>query len=66
MVDPSLDEEEVADARLTVVCDENGDIRAMQKGMNGSFTIDEIKYIVETLKKNNNASPNNPDLPIDL
>jgi exosome complex component RRP42 len=46
MVDPSLDEEEVADARLTVVCDENGDIRAMQKGMNGAFTIDEVKYIV--------------------
>jgi exosome complex component RRP42 len=46
MVDPSLDEDEVADARLTVVTDENGDIRAMQKGLNGAFTIDEIKYVV--------------------
>ena len=46
MVDPSIDEEEVADARLTVVIDENDDIRAMQKGLNGSFSIDEIKYVV--------------------
>jgi exosome complex component RRP42 len=47
MIDPSLDEDEVADARLTVSTDENGDIRAMQKGLNGSFTIDEIKYVVK-------------------
>ncbi|NIP35830.1 MAG: RNA-binding protein, partial [Thermoplasmata archaeon] len=46
LIDPSLDEEEVADARLTVSTDENGDIRAMQKNMNGSFTIDEVKYVV--------------------
>ncbi len=47
MIDPSLDEDEVADARLTVSTDENGDVRAMQKGLNGSFTIDEIKYVVK-------------------
>ena len=47
MIDPSLDEDEVADARLTVSTDEKGDIRAMQKGLNGSFTIDEIKYVVK-------------------
>ena len=46
MIDPSLDEEEVADARLTVSTDENGDVRAMQKNLNGSFTIDEVKYVV--------------------
>jgi exosome complex component RRP42 len=46
LIDPSLDEDEVADARLTVVIDENGDIRAMQKGLNGSFSIDEVKYVV--------------------
>lgn len=47
LVDPSLDEEEVADARLTVVTDENGDVRAMQKGLSGAFSIDEIKYVVK-------------------
>jgi exosome complex component RRP42 len=51
LVDPSADEDEVADARLTVVCDENGDVRAMQKGLNGAFTIDEVKYIVELSHK---------------
>ena len=42
VMDPSLDEEEIAEARLTVATDEKGDIRAMQKGLNGSFTVDEI------------------------
>jgi len=47
VTDPSLDEEEVAEARLTVATDENGDIRAMQKGLNGSFTVDEIKKVIK-------------------
>ncbi len=46
VADPSLDEEEIADARLTVATDEAGDIRAMQKGLNGSFTVEEIKNII--------------------
>ncbi|MBU2565742.1 MAG: exosome complex protein Rrp42 [Candidatus Thermoplasmatota archaeon] len=50
MLDPSLDEETAADARLTVSIDENGDIRAMQKGLNGSFTLDEIKSIINISK----------------
>ena len=50
-VDPSLDEERMADARLTVTTDENGDIRAMQKGLSGSFTYDEIRRIIETAKR---------------
>jgi len=50
LLDPSLDEETVADARLTVSIDENGDIRAMQKGLNGSFTLDEIKSIINISK----------------
>jgi exosome complex component RRP42 len=50
-LDPSLDEEMVADARLTVATDENGDVRAMQKGLNGSFTFDEIKEVVERARK---------------
>ena len=48
LLDPNLDEERMADARLTVTTDENGDIRAMQKGLNGSFSYDEIKRCVET------------------
>ena len=49
--DASLDEDRVADARLTVATDENGHIRAMQKGLKGSFTLDEVDYVVRTAKK---------------
>jgi exosome complex component RRP42 len=48
VMDPSLDEEEIAEARLTVATDENGDIRAMQKGLNGSFSVDEIKKVIKS------------------
>jgi exosome complex component RRP42 len=47
VMDPSLDEEEIAEARLTVATDKNGDIRAMQKGLNGSFSVDEIKKVIK-------------------
>ncbi len=47
VVDPSLDEEEIAEARLTVATDSNGAIRAMQKGLNGSFTLEEIQKIIK-------------------
>ena len=47
VIDPSLDEEEIADSRLTVATDNNGDIRAMQKGLNGSFTKEEIKKVIK-------------------
>jgi exosome complex component RRP42 len=46
VMDPSLDEEEIAEARLTIATDKNGDIRAMQKGLNGSFNRDEIKKVI--------------------
>ena len=46
VMDPSLDEEEIAEARLTVATDNNGHIRAMQKGLNGSFNVDEIKKVI--------------------
>ncbi|MCK4455606.1 MAG: exosome complex protein Rrp42 [Thermoplasmata archaeon] len=49
--DASLDEDRVADARLTVATDENGHIRAMQKGLKGSFTLDEVDYVVKTARK---------------
>ncbi|KYK21467.1 RNA-binding protein [Thermoplasmatales archaeon SG8-52-4] len=47
VMDPSLDEEEIAEARLTVATDINGHLRAMQKGLNGSFTVDEIKKVIK-------------------
>ncbi|HID25810.1 MAG TPA: exosome complex protein Rrp42 [Thermoplasmata archaeon] len=47
VVDPCLDEETIAEARLTVATDKQGTIRAMQKGLAGSFTIDEVKKIIK-------------------
>ena len=47
VMDPSLDEEEIAEARLTVATDKNGHLRAMQKGLNGSFSADEIKKVIK-------------------
>lgn len=51
VLDPTSDEEKISDARLTVTTDENGDIRAMQKGIGGSFTIPEIKETIELSQK---------------
>jgi len=47
VIDPSLDEEEIADARLTVATDTNGDLRAMQKGLIGCFTKEEIQKVIK-------------------
>jgi len=47
VVDPSIDEQEIAEARITVATDIDGNIRAMQKGLTGSFTVDEIKKIIK-------------------
>lgn len=51
LFDPTLDEEKVAAARLTVTTDEDNNIRAMQKGLEGSFTRDQIIEIVETSQR---------------
>ena len=51
VVDPNLDEERIAEARLTVTTDENGDIRAMQKGLKGSFNLDEVRAAIRTSQK---------------
>lgn len=51
LVDPTLDEEKVAEARLTVTTDENGDLRAMQKGLAGAFSLDQIYKCVETSQR---------------
>lgn len=47
VLDPSLTEDAVGRPRLTVSLDENGDIRAMQKGLSGGFTREEITDIVK-------------------
>jgi exosome complex component RRP42 len=49
--DPGLEEDQVGKPRLSVSFDENGDLCAMQKGLEGGFTIEEIKQIVATGKK---------------
>ena len=51
VVDPNLDEERIANARLTVATDENGDLRAMQKGLRGSFRWDEVRKVIETSER---------------
>jgi len=51
LFDPTLDEEKVAAARLTVTTDEDNNIRAMQKGLEGSLTRDQIIEIVETSQR---------------
>lgn len=45
-LDPILDEEIAMDARLTVATTEEGNICAMQKGGNGTFTPEEVLGVV--------------------
>jgi exosome complex component RRP42 len=47
IVDPILLEEQIAEARLTVSIDENNAIRAMQKGLSGAFTYEEVVKAVD-------------------
>jgi len=49
-VDPSLEEEEVMDCRISVTFTENGRICAMQKGGAGTMTPDELLRAVEIAK----------------
>jgi len=46
-VDPDVEEIEASDARVTIASTENGDLCAMQKGGNGSFTVDELVKAAE-------------------
>ncbi len=46
LVDPSLEEEQVMSARLTVTIDKNGNVCAMQKGGQYGFTVEELKRAV--------------------
>lgn len=47
LVDPSLGEERVMSARLTVTIDKNGNVCAMQKGGQYGFTVEELKRAVK-------------------
>jgi len=46
MLDPTTDEEDVMDARLTITSDENGDVCTMQKSGSEGLTLDEIKKCI--------------------
>ncbi len=41
--------------RLTVAHDEDGNLRAAQKGMNGAFTDAEVREAVKTARKSDNV-----------
>jgi len=47
LVDPTHDEERVADARLTVATNETGNLCAMQKGGEGSLTRDDVRKVID-------------------
>lgn len=47
LVDPTHDEERVADARLTVATNEMGRLCAMQKGGEGSLTRDDVRRVID-------------------
>ena len=51
LVDPTHDEERVAEGRLTVATIENGNLCAMQKGLEGSFTLDEVFKVIDLSRK---------------
>src|SRR6478672_12357314 len=45
LLDPNIEEEACMDARLTITTNSKGSIVAMQKGLKGYFTVDEVKGI---------------------
>lgn len=51
LVDPTHDEERVADARLTVATTETGNLCAMQKGGEGSFSIEEVFKVIDLSRR---------------
>jgi exosome complex component RRP42 len=51
LVDPTHDEERVADARLTVATIETGNLCAMQKGLDGAFTLEEVFKTVDAARR---------------
>jgi len=52
IIDPSLEEEEAMDARLTVTTIEDGRLCAMQKGGDGVLTADDVSIMIDlSIKK---------------
>lgn len=47
VVDPSVEEERAGQGRVTIATDEAGNIVAMQKGLVGAFSPDDVKDLVE-------------------
>lgn len=47
VVDPTFEEEQAAQGRITVATDETGEIVAMQKGLIGAFSPEDVKAVVE-------------------
>jgi exosome complex component RRP42 len=47
MLDPSFIEEKAAEARYSVATTEDGNLTAMQKGVGGSFTLEEVNYMID-------------------
>jgi exosome complex component RRP42 len=47
IVDPAFDEERAAQGRLTVATDELGNVVAMQKGLIGAFSPEDVKDVAE-------------------
>jgi len=46
LIDPTKNEQDATDARLTIATDDEN-IRAMQKGLSGSFSVKEVSELVE-------------------
>jgi exosome complex component RRP42 len=47
VVDPTVEEEQAANGRLTIATDEAGNVVAMQKGLIGAFSPDDVKSLVD-------------------
>jgi len=47
LVDPTYLEEKASEARFSVATTEDGLMSAMQKGVGGSFTLDEVNYMID-------------------
>ena len=66
VVDPSLEEERVQDARITLTIEEQNRICAIQKALSGTFTIKEIfsitKHAIQIAKKIREKLPRKPDI----
>ena len=47
ILDPTLDEEKIEDARFTVGVNQNGNITALQKGLTGTFSAEELLGLID-------------------